>query len=59
VAKTGTVENDDPMVLGGQVDQSARLEILDHAAVAVQKDDHAAVAVQKDQRFSCSTLDVV
>jgi hypothetical protein len=49
VAKTGTVENDDPMVLGGQIDQSARLEIL----------DHAPVAMKKDQWFASSTLDVV
>jgi hypothetical protein len=49
VAKAGAVENDDPMVRGGQIDQSARLKIL----------DHTSVAVKKDQRFPCSALDVV
>ena len=31
------VDDDDPVVLGGQVDQSAGFEVLDHAAVAMQE----------------------
>jgi hypothetical protein len=49
VAKAGTVENDDSVAFGRQIDQPARLKIL----------DHAAVAVEKDQRFACATFDIV
>ena len=43
------VKHDDAILLGGLVEQPARLEIL----------DHAAVAVQQDERLAFSTLDVV
>ena len=42
VAESGPVDDDDPVVLGGQVDQSAGFEVLDHAAVAVQKHQRLA-----------------
>jgi hypothetical protein len=37
VAEAGSVKHDDSIVLGGEIDQSARLEILDHAAIAVEQ----------------------
>jgi hypothetical protein len=37
VAESGPVDDDDPVVLGGHVDQSAGFEVLDHAAVAMQE----------------------
>jgi hypothetical protein len=37
VAEAGTVEHDDPVVLGSEINQTAGFEILDHAAVAVQQ----------------------
>jgi hypothetical protein len=49
VAKAGTVENNDAIILRSPIDQATGFKIL----------DHAAVAVEKDQRFPCSTLDVV
>ena len=49
MAETGTVENDDPVVLGSKIDQSAGFEIL----------NHAAVTVQKHERIPCTTLNVV
>jgi hypothetical protein len=44
VAKAWTIENNDPIILGGQIDQTAGLEVLDHAAVSVQKDERFARA---------------
>jgi len=44
VAEARSIENDDPIVLGGQIDQTTGFEILDHAAVAVQKDQRLARA---------------
>jgi hypothetical protein len=38
------VENDDPVILGSQLNQAARLEILNHTAVAVEKDQRSARA---------------
>jgi hypothetical protein len=49
MAESGTVENDDPVVPGSEIDQTAGLEIL----------DHTAVAVNKNQRFARASLDVV
>jgi hypothetical protein len=49
VAKAGTVEYDNPEVLGSEINQTAGLEIL----------DHAAIAMQKNQRFARTALDVV
>ena len=37
VAVAGPVEGDHPVLGGGHVEQAARLEVLDHAAVAVQQ----------------------
>ena len=37
VAESGTVENDDLELLCRKIDQTAGLEILDHTAVAMQK----------------------
>jgi hypothetical protein len=37
VAEAWAIENDDPKILGGEVDQAAGFEILDHASVTVQK----------------------
>jgi hypothetical protein len=44
VAETGTVDNNNSVVLGGQVDQPTGYEILDHAAVSVQKHQRLARA---------------
>jgi hypothetical protein len=44
VAESGTVENDDPVVLGSEINQTAGFEILDHAAVAVKKNQRLAGA---------------
>ena len=49
MAKAGTIESDDTIILGGQIDQTAGFEIL----------DHAAVAVQQDQRHARATFDIV
>ena len=49
VAEAWAIENDDPIILGGKVDQTAGFEILDHASVTVQKHDGIA----------CATFDVV
>lgn len=42
--KTGTIEHHDPVVLGCEIDQSTRDEILDHAAIAVKQDQRLASA---------------
>ena len=42
MAEAGAVENDDPVVLGGKINQTAGFKILDHAAVAVQKNQRFA-----------------
>jgi hypothetical protein len=44
VTIAGAVERDYAVLLGSNVDQTARLEILDHAAVAVQQDERLAAA---------------
>src|SRR4051794_24819334 len=49
VAISRTVEDDDTVFLGCNVDQPARLEIL----------DHASVTVQQDERISLSTFQVM
>ena len=42
VAETGTVENDNPVILGSEVDQTTGVEVLDHASVAVKKNHRSA-----------------
>src|SRR6478609_48294 len=42
VAEAGTIEHDDAIVLGSEVDQAARLEILDHAAIAMEQHQGAS-----------------
>ncbi len=42
VAISGAVEHDDPVGPGGFVQQPARLEVLDHAAIAVQQNQRRA-----------------
>jgi hypothetical protein len=37
-----TIENDDAIILSGQIDQTTGFEILDHAAIAVQQDQRGA-----------------
>src|ERR1700709_322585 len=44
VAISRAIKNDDPVILGSQFNQTARLEILDHAAVAVEKNQRSARA---------------
>jgi hypothetical protein len=44
MSKSRTVEHDYPVMLGRQIDQTARLEILDHAAVAVKENQRPAIA---------------
>ena len=49
VAKSRTVEHDHAVAFSRHIDDAARLEIL----------DHTAVAVQKDQRLAFAALDVM
>jgi hypothetical protein len=49
VAISRPVEDDDAILLGGLVKEPARLEVL----------EHASVAVQQDERFAFATLDIV
>src|ERR1700754_4232881 len=49
VAETGTVDDDDPVFLCGQIDQPAGFEIL----------NHAAITMQKHQRFAGASFQVV
>jgi diguanylate cyclase (GGDEF)-like protein/PAS domain S-box-containing protein len=42
VAETRTVYNNDTVILGSEIDQTARFEVLDHAAVAVQENERFA-----------------
>ena len=44
VAIAGTVKDDDTIFLGGDVDEAARLEILDHAAIAVKQHERIALS---------------
>jgi hypothetical protein len=44
MAEPGTIENDNPVILGNKIDQTAGFKILDHASVAVQKDYGIACA---------------
>src|SRR5699024_7141569 len=44
VAVAGAVEGDDAVGAGGGVEEAAGLEVLDHAAVAVQEDERRAFA---------------
>src|SRR5215207_6536313 len=49
MAVSRTVEHDDAECLSSHIDEAAGLEVL----------DHAAVAVQKDQRLAFASLDVM
>jgi hypothetical protein len=49
VAKAWPVNRDHAVFFGGQINQPAGLEVL----------DHAAVAMQQDQRRSCAAVDVM
>src|ERR1700704_3855763 len=49
MSETGTVESDDSIALGRQVEEAPRCEIL----------DHAAISMQQYQRISCPALYVV
>ena len=40
----GTIEHDDPVLPGRQVDKPAGDEVLDHAAVAMQQDQRRSLA---------------
>ena len=44
MSKSRTVEYDYPVILGREIDQAARFEILDHAAVAVERNQRPAIA---------------
>ena len=44
VAVPRAIEYDDPVIFGSQFDQAARNEILDHAAVAMEKNQRSARA---------------
>jgi hypothetical protein len=44
MAEARSIENDDAIILGSQIDQTTGFEILDHAAVAVQQDQRRARA---------------
>src|ERR1700737_2622734 len=49
MSETRTVESDDSIAFGRQVDEATRYEIL----------DHAAIAMQQYQRITCTALYVV
>src|ERR1700716_3149395 len=49
MSETRTVESDDSIALGRQVDEATRCEIL----------DHAAISMQQYQRISCTPLYVM
>ena len=49
MAEAGAIEDDDPMILGSEVDQTAGFEVL----------YHAPVAMQKYHRVACASFDVV
>ena len=49
VAESGTIEHDHAIILGGEIDQTTRFEIL----------DHAAIAMEQNQRPAGSPLDIV
>jgi hypothetical protein len=49
VAEAGAIENDDPVILGSEVDQTAGFEVR----------YHASVAMQKYHRVTCASFDVV
>ena len=40
--KPGTIEHDYAIVPGGEIDEATRLEILDHAAIAMKQDQWPA-----------------
>jgi hypothetical protein len=44
MSKSRAVENDHPVVPRCQINQAARLEILDHAAIAVKENQRPAIA---------------
>jgi len=44
MSESRAVEHDHPVILGRQVNQAARLEILDHAAIAVKENQRPAIA---------------
>jgi hypothetical protein len=44
VAKSRTIENDNPVVPGSGINQTAGFEILDHAAIAVEKNERLTQA---------------
>jgi hypothetical protein len=44
MSKSRTVEHDHPVILGCQINQAARREILDHAAIAVKENQRPAIA---------------
>src|SRR5690349_15700553 len=44
MSKSRAVEHDHPVILGRQINQAARLEILDHAATAVKENERPATA---------------
>ena len=49
MTEAGAIKNDDPVILGSEVDQTAGFEVL----------YHASVAVQKHHRVTCASFDVV
>ena len=44
MSKSRAVEHDYPVILGCQINQTARLEILDHAAIAVKENQRPTIA---------------
>jgi hypothetical protein len=44
MSKSGAIEHDYPVIVGRQINQTARLEILDHAAVAVKENKRPTIA---------------
>ena len=49
MAEAGAIENNDPVILGSEFDQTAGFDVL----------YHASVAMQKHHRVACASFDVV
>ena len=49
MAETGTIKNDNPVILGREIDQTAGFKVL----------DHAPIAVEQNHRVACAALDIM
>ena len=49
MTESGTIENNNPVILGKEIDQAAGFKVL----------YHAPVAVEKNHRVACAALDIM